>query len=146
VTETITADDVDLVRPRAGALLSEGRLVVAPTDTAYAVLADAFQMDATQRVFDARRAERGAPLPVIVRSPRQLAGLVKTQTEQSERLMAAFWPGALTLVFHANEGLAWDLGAISADDIFAAATGALEWGNPTGDGAATPGDDEEAGS
>lgn len=226
MTETITADDVDLVRQRAGAVLSSGGLVVAPTDTAYAVLADAFQMDATQRVFDARRADRASPLPVIVRSPRQLGGLVKRQTEQAERLMAAFWPGALTLVFHANEGLAWDLGdnrgtvavrmpdepllhdvvaevgplactaaavagapapttvdearaaleervdlyvdagkrpgarstvvdvsrggaevlrvgVISADDIFAAATGALEWGNPAGQAAAEEAEDDE---
>jgi L-threonylcarbamoyladenylate synthase len=223
VSETIPADDRDVVRQRAGAVLAGGGLVVAPTDTSYAVLADAFQMDATQRLFDERGADRSHPLPVVVRNPRQLAGLVKDTSEQAERLMAAFWPGALTLVFRANEGLAWDLGdtsssvavrmpdeellydlisevgplactaaakagapaprtvedaraslgdhvdlyidggerpgmrstivdvsrggaevlrvgAVSADDVFAAATGAFDWGNPTGeDGDTEPG-------
>jgi L-threonylcarbamoyladenylate synthase len=216
VTETIAADDLEHVRARAGAVLAEGGLVVGPTDTAYGVFADAFQMDATQRVFAVRNADPSRPLPVIVRNPRQLAGLVKTQSEQAERLMAAFWPGALTLVFPANEVLAWDLGVarntvairmpdepllleliaevgplactaattvgappprtveearaaladgvdlyvdggerpgtrstivdvsrggaevlrvgtVSADDVFAASTGALDWGNPTGE-------------
>ena len=110
VTEIIPADDTALVRQRAAAQLTEGELIVAPTDTAYAVFADAFQMDATQRLLDARSQPRSRPLPVIVRSPRQLAGLVKEQTEQAERLVAAFWPGPLTLIFRANEGLAWDLG------------------------------------
>jgi hypothetical protein len=36
------------------------------------------------------------------------------------------------------------IGVISADDIFAAATGGLEWGNPTGEVAAV--DNEEGAS
>jgi L-threonylcarbamoyladenylate synthase len=109
VSETISADD-PTAREHAAGVLQDGRLVVAPTDTTYGLLADAFQLDATQRVFDVRRADRRHPLSVLVRNPRQLGGLVKEQTEAAQRLMAAFWPGALTLVFRSNEALAWDLG------------------------------------
>lgn len=110
MSETIPGDDPEQARERGGAELAAGGLVVAPTDTVYALLADAFQMDATQRLLAARNAPRNHPLPVVVRNPRQLAGLVKKPSEQAERLMAAFWPGSLTLVFRANDSLAWDLG------------------------------------
>ena len=110
MVETVSTDDAELARQRAAGVLAEGLLVVAPTDTCYGVLADAFQMDATQRLLDARGATRKRPLPVFIRNPRQLAGLVQHQSEQAERLMAAFWPGGLTLIFAANAGLAWDLG------------------------------------
>ena len=110
MTETIAAGDAGPARQRGAEVLRGGGLVVAPTDTCYGVLADAFQMDATQRLLDARGATRRRPLPVFVRNPRQLSGLVQHQSEQAERLMAAFWPGGLTLIFAVNPGLAWDLG------------------------------------
>ncbi|MEX2620040.1 MAG: ribose 5-phosphate isomerase B [Egibacteraceae bacterium] len=45
-----------------------------------------------------------------MRSPRQVSGLVEHIPDAAERLMAAYWPGPLTMVFPAAEGLSWDLG------------------------------------
>lgn len=95
---------------RAVAALRAGRLVVLPTDTVYGVMADAFQPTATRRVFGAKRRSRRFPLPVLVRSPKQLLGLCPSVPEAADRLMAAYWPGPLTLVVHSDEGLSWDLG------------------------------------
>jgi L-threonylcarbamoyladenylate synthase len=50
------------------------------------------------------------PLGVVIRSPRQVNGLVADVPECAERLMASYWPGPLTLVFNDSEGLSWDLG------------------------------------
>lgn len=108
--EILDAGDRDAARQRGAGVLRDGLLVVAPTDTVYGVFADAFALEATQRLMKARGSGRDRPLPVFVRSPRQLTGLVSEPTEQAERLMAAFWPGPLTIVFRANRGLAWDLG------------------------------------
>lgn len=102
--------DEDGVRERVVEALRAGELVVVPTDTVYAVVADAFQSEATARIFAARHASRQAPLTVFVRSPRQLNGLTERRTEQADRLVAACWPGPLTLVLPAADGVFWDLG------------------------------------
>jgi L-threonylcarbamoyladenylate synthase len=128
MSEVITLDDFERARARAVGVLREGRLVVMPTDTVYAVLADAFDTQATRRMFGAKRRGRYVPLGVVIRSPRQLSGLVSDVPDCAERLMASYWPGPLTLVFNQSEGLTWDLGyndgtvgvRLSADELLTA--------------------------
>jgi tRNA threonylcarbamoyl adenosine modification protein (Sua5/YciO/YrdC/YwlC family) len=108
--ETVSLDDFEDARRRAIAALRDGGLVVVPTDTVYGVVADAFQPQATQRLFAAKGQSRDVPLPVVIRTPRQVNGLVEDVPEAAERLMAAYWPGPLTLVFRTSTGLTWDLG------------------------------------
>ena len=110
MSEVITLDEVEAVRDRVVGVLREGKLAVVPTDTVYGVVADAFDGVATQRVFGAKRQGREVPLGVVIRSPRQVNGLVSEVPECAERLMASYWPGPLTLVFLESEGLRWDLG------------------------------------
>ncbi len=95
---------------RAAHALRAGRVVVIPTDTVYGVAADAFNPAGTGRIFTVKRRDRALPLPVFVRSPKQLPGLTPHVPEAAERLMAAFWPGPLTLVLPTEVGLRWDLG------------------------------------
>lgn len=108
--EIVPASDAERAKEAATAALRDGRLVVVPTDTSYALIADSFQPLATRRVFDVKRRTRHVPLPVVIRSPRQAVGLVEGIPEPAERLMASYWPGPLTLVLPAAEGLTWDLG------------------------------------
>lgn len=109
MSETILLDGIETASQRAAARLRVGELVVIPTDTVYAVVADAFQPAATMRLNVVREAGR-IPLPVIVGSPRQVSGLVDRVPEAAERLMAAYWPGPLTLVLPSLPDLPWDLG------------------------------------
>lgn len=95
---------------RAADVLRGGKIVVVPTDTVYGVAADAFNTTGTRRIFGAKRRSRRFPLPVLVRSPKQLLGLCPEVPETVERLMAAYWPGPLTIVVKADPGLQWDLG------------------------------------
>lgn len=95
---------------RAASALRAGDLVVVPTDTLYGVAADAFSKLGTRRVFEAKRRSRRFPLPVLVRSPKQVNGLVTKVPDAAENLMAAYWPGALTIVVNADPNLMWDLG------------------------------------
>lgn len=90
--------------------LRSGGLAVVPTDTVYGVAADAFDPDATAAIFAAKQRARKHPLPVLVHSPKQLPGLVGAVPPEAERLMAAYWPGALTLVVPATPDLQWDIG------------------------------------
>ncbi len=106
----VRGDERDDAVERAAAALRDGEIVVVPTDTLYGVAADAFSLDGTARIFRAKDRDRSVPLPVLLRSPKQLPGIAPDVPEVAERLMAAFWPGALTLVVPAERRLQWDLG------------------------------------
>lgn len=95
---------------RASELLRSGRLVVVPTDTVYGIAADAFDAEATKRIFAAKDRSRAFPLPVMIRSQKQLPALTSRADETLDRLVAAFWPGPLTIVLPAQAGLRWDIG------------------------------------
>lgn len=95
---------------RASEMLRSGRLVVVPTDTVYGIAADAFDADATGRIFAAKDRSRAFPLPVLIRSQKQLPALTSRADEILDRLVAAFWPGPLTIVLPAQAGLRWDIG------------------------------------
>jgi tRNA threonylcarbamoyl adenosine modification protein (Sua5/YciO/YrdC/YwlC family) len=110
VSETIPITDFERARDRTVEVLAAGGAAVVPCDTVYALIGDAFSRPATRRLLRLRGGGRQAPLPVLIRSPRQVIGLVDDVPEAAERLMASYWPGPLTLVFPAAEGLGWDLG------------------------------------
>jgi len=105
-----TLEDRTAVRDEVIAALRRPELVVVPTDTVYGVIADAFNPKATKALRDAKGLAPTAPLTVLIRSPRQVSGLVSDVPEAADRLMAAYWPGPLTLVLPAADGLNWDIG------------------------------------
>ena len=104
------AGDVDDSLAAAAKMLESGELVVFPTDTVYGLGADAFNAQATARIFTVKNRARSLPLPVLVARPRQAWALCGEVPSAAQDLVAAFWPGALTLILPQAEGLAWDLG------------------------------------
>ncbi|MGH3655495.1 MAG: L-threonylcarbamoyladenylate synthase [Micromonosporaceae bacterium] len=87
-----------------------GDLVVMPTDTVYGIGTDAFNTYSVEALQRAKGRGRDKPPPVLVGSTKTLDGLVITVPSAARDLMAAFWPGALTLVVNHAPSLAWDLG------------------------------------
>ena len=108
-----TAEDRDAAVTAAVDALREPALVVMPTDTVYGVLADAFDPRATAALRGAKGLAPTAPLTVLIRNPRQVAGLASDVPEAADRLMASYWPGPVTLVLPVTDGLAWDIGTLS---------------------------------
>lgn len=90
--------------------IGRGHVVCVPTDTSYALVADAFTAPAVQALRDARGMPDGAPLSVFVPGIPTLQALAAEVGEEVAALAAAFWPGALTLIVPAGESLTWDLG------------------------------------
>ena len=90
--------------------IRRGDLVVVPTDTVYGIAADAFSPFAVRKLLEAKGRERDVPVPVLVGSWRTVNGLVDDLPDNAKDLIAAFWPGALTLVMRQGNGLTWDLG------------------------------------
>jgi L-threonylcarbamoyladenylate synthase len=90
--------------------LKGGRLVVLPTDTVYGIGADAFNSAAVAALLSAKGRGRDMPVPVLVGSWHTIDGLVYAVPPAARELIAAFWPGALSLVVQQAPSLQWDLG------------------------------------
>jgi L-threonylcarbamoyladenylate synthase len=91
-------------------VLRRGGLVVVPTDTVYGLAAEAFTPEAVAALATATQRPAGVPPAVLVPDPRTVDGLCADVCDPARALLAAFWPGPLTLVLHAQPSLAWDLG------------------------------------
>lgn len=90
--------------------LEKGGLVVLPTDTVYGIGADAFSPQAVSRLLAAKGRGRQMPPPVLVSGPAVLDALAVAVPQAVRDLVAAFWPGALTVILKAQPQLHWDLG------------------------------------
>lgn len=98
-TERLIPDQAGITR--AAELLRAGNLVAFPTETVYGLGADACDDHAVARIFAAKA--RPAFNPLIVHVPDlNAARAVAEFSDIAERLAAAFWPGALTMVLPVN--------------------------------------------
>ncbi|WP_026185730.1 L-threonylcarbamoyladenylate synthase [Salinispora pacifica] len=102
---------VDRDRGIAAAIkaIRDGELVVLPTDTVYGIGADAFAPHAVKALLDAKGGQQ-VPPPVLIGSRHTLDGLVFSLPSAARDLVAAFWPGPLTIVVEHSPSLRWDLG------------------------------------
>lgn len=105
--------------------IREHKCVVFPTDTVYGIAADAFSPLAVTLLLASKGRSRKMPPPVLIPRLNALDGLATDVPAEARRLAEAFWPGALTLILHAQPSLDWDLGEtrgtvalrIPADDV-----------------------------
>ena len=88
------------------AAIAAGAVVALPTDTVYGLAANALDPAAVARVFALKGRGFDQPLPVAVRGRAQAAELAASLPPLFDRLVQAFWPGALTLVVPAGPHLA----------------------------------------
>jgi len=82
-----------------------GGIAVFPTETFYALVGDALSVDAVKEIFALKRRDPSKPLPLVVSDPEVLREVVAEIPPIARRLMSAFWPGPLTLVFQGIPGL-----------------------------------------
>ncbi|MDQ6940281.1 MAG: L-threonylcarbamoyladenylate synthase [Verrucomicrobiota bacterium] len=86
---------------KAVELLRLGEVVALPTETVYGLAADALNVDAVLKIFEAK--ERPHFDPLIVHLPNEtwlarLTSIPKAEQKIVSSLTSAFWPGPLTLV------------------------------------------------
>ncbi|WP_441000236.1 L-threonylcarbamoyladenylate synthase [Fodinibius sp. SL11] len=80
-------------------LLESGEVVAFPTETVYGLGADAKNPDAIQKVFDIKGRPADNPLIVHISDPNQVKYFASEISDDAHKLMNAFWPGPLTLIF-----------------------------------------------
>lgn len=102
--------DPDAAIEAALEAIRAGQPIVLPTDTVYGIGADALNADAVQALLDAKRRGRDMPPPVLIADALSLPALVSSIDEDAQALADAHWPGPLTLILRAQDGLRMDLG------------------------------------
>ena len=91
------------------AALKAGELVVYPTETFYAIGADAFSSIALRRLFQVKKREPGRPVGLIAADTAMAFSVAREIPIDARRLADAFWPGPLTLVLPARDNIAPEL-------------------------------------
>ena len=99
-----TRADAEGIR-RAAVAITEAAVVAVPTETSYGLAADALDPLAVARVLAIKGRSEGHQVSVLVADRAMLARVAARISPVAEELMARHWPGALTLVVPAREGL-----------------------------------------
>jgi len=89
----------------AGGLLLSGGVLALPTETYYALAVNPFDEAALARLFALKARPPEKPVLVLIAAPETLSRLAREVPEAASRLMAAFWPGPLTLILPARPDL-----------------------------------------
>ena len=89
----------------AAASLARGGIVIFPTETLYAIGCRADKARACARIREIKGRPGGSPLPLLAADLEQAALTVRLEAAP-ERLLAAFWPGPLSLLLPALPGVA----------------------------------------
>jgi len=94
----------------AARALSQGKVLVCPTDTIYGLLADATNAKAVKKIFLIKKRSTKKPLGVFVKNL-AMAKLVAEINKDQERFLKKVWPGKVTIILKSRNKLAKELGA-----------------------------------
>ncbi len=103
MTKVITVKEDSKVLKEAAEKLAAGGLVAFPTETVYGLGANALNETAVANIFVAKGRPQDNPLIVHISDREMLEKVVRSIPERAERLMEAFWPGPLTMIFEKSE-------------------------------------------
>jgi L-threonylcarbamoyladenylate synthase len=85
----------------AAAIVSRGGVIAYPTETIYGLGADATNEQAIRRIFEIKGRNFNNPISLIIGHSQDVYPLVCKVTVAAQKLMDAFWPGPLTIIFEA---------------------------------------------
>ncbi len=85
--------------------LSAGGTVLFPTETVYGIAAHPNKLDGIRRIIELKARDPNKPMQLLLASVEELDKLPKLIVPPMARAIAKrFWPGALTLVLHYENG------------------------------------------
>jgi L-threonylcarbamoyladenylate synthase len=94
----LESPDAQRALGQASELLRSGGTVALPTETVYGLGANALDAAAVAKIFDAKQRPAWDPIIVHIADEAMITGVVTEISEAARSLMAAFWPGPLTLL------------------------------------------------
>lgn len=90
---------------KAAEIILRGGLVVYPTETFYALGANALNKKAVEEIFRVKKRPLSKPIPIIIADKSWLKDIVIEVPEVAIHLIKKYWPGPLTIVFRASNKL-----------------------------------------
>jgi len=103
--ETVSIDPENhqqrLIR-KGAEVIKAGGLVAYPTETFYALGADALNERAVEKVYHVKGRSFHKALTVIIDREESLGSLVANVPPEAEKIIARFWPGPLTIILEAS--------------------------------------------
>lgn len=88
---------------QAATILKNGGLVAFPTETVYGLGANGLDVVACKKIYEAKGRPSDNPLILHIAQKQALYKIVKSVPEKAEKLIDAFWPGPLTMIFEKKD-------------------------------------------
>jgi len=95
---SLTPQNGQKVVEYAARAIKFGKVVVAPTDTVYGLLADATSKIAVARIYEVKRRDVSRYLPIFVKNTAMAKKLAKI-SPKFQNLLEEKWPGKFTFIF-----------------------------------------------
>lgn len=91
---------------RAAKVIQDGGIVLFPTETVYGIGANALNDEAVKNIFIAKGRPQDNPLILHISNIEMLDQIVSNVSISEKKLIDAFWPGPLTIIFQKKENVA----------------------------------------
>lgn len=104
-TEIVRAVDISAFCkdvPRVVSLLKSGGVIIFPTDTVYGIGGNAGNVDAARKIFILKRRDPGKSFLINVGYKSQIKNYAASRPRCAGALEKNFFPGALSIVYHAS--------------------------------------------
>lgn len=116
ISLALNNDKIDDALSKAVDILKKGGIIAYPTETFYALGVKCDLPRSLKRLYELKKRPREKAMPVIIGRRTVVSGIVSPEWLEhippfAQTLMDRFWPGPLTLLFPAQEGLPEDLTA-----------------------------------
>ncbi|MEW6001273.1 MAG: L-threonylcarbamoyladenylate synthase [Nitrospirota bacterium] len=101
----VSKTNKDEVLQKAIDLLKKGGIIAYPAETFYGIGAKFDMEKSLERIYEIKKRPKMKAMPLIIGDRRLLSVVAASVTDIAIYLMEKFWPGPLTLIFQAKEGL-----------------------------------------
>ncbi|MCJ7854744.1 L-threonylcarbamoyladenylate synthase [Lachnospiraceae bacterium NSJ-143] len=88
---------------KAAGILQKGGLVAFPTETVYGLGANGLDSEACRKIYEAKGRPSDNPLILHIGDISQLETIVSDVPKAAEKIINAFWPGPVTIIFNKKD-------------------------------------------
>jgi len=102
LTLTEFPDSISNIVQKAFDLLSQGKVIIAPTETTYGLLADATNVEAVHEIYRLKKRTSLKTMAIFVKSSEELSSFAYVRNEQLNQAICELWPGPVTFILKAK--------------------------------------------
>lgn len=101
---SVSSENVDMKAiEEAGQIIKNGGLVAFPTETVYGLGGDGLNPKSSNKIYAAKGRPSDNPLIIHICRIEDLEKIVKCVPEKAKKVIDAFWPGPLTMIFEKRD-------------------------------------------